>query len=218
MTAIRFRTADGLTLEGELRLPEHAPWGSAVVCHPDPQAGGSKDHPLLWAIRAELARRGLAVLAFNFRGVMGSEGEHTRGRDEPLDVAAAVERVRREADGPTAVAGWSFGASVALRAATGDQRVGALALVGIPLGTWAEAFPPFPDEAALRSLPATLLVAGTEDPFCPHEELAALAARIPRGEVLRIPGADHFFARREEEPAAAVGAFVERVLAGGGQS
>src|SRR5919206_1918400 len=130
MEPVRFRAEDGVELEGELRRPEGAR-GTAVVCHAHPRHGGSKDHPLLWAMRNDLARRGLAVLAFNFRGVMGSGGAHGGGVDEVLDVRAAVGRARLAAAGPTLLAGWSFGAVVALREATGDPRIGALALVGL---------------------------------------------------------------------------------------
>ena len=68
MDALRFSAEDGVSLEGELRLPDGHTRGSAVVCHPHPEHGGSKDHLLLWAIRNELVARGLAVLSFNFRG------------------------------------------------------------------------------------------------------------------------------------------------------
>src|SRR5215218_6298454 len=120
MDPVTFTTADGARLEGELRLPDEPARGSAVLCHPHPRHGGSKDHPLLWAIRNELAAtRGLAVLSFNFRGVMGSAGTYGGGRDELKDAAAAVGEIRASVgDGlPTLVVGWSFGASVALREA-----------------------------------------------------------------------------------------------------
>ena len=71
MEPIEFRSEDGVTLRGELRLPDAEPTASAVLCHPHPRQGGSKDHPLLWAIRNDLASRGFAVLSFNFRGVLG---------------------------------------------------------------------------------------------------------------------------------------------------
>ena len=90
---MRFSAEDGVSLEGELRLPDGHTRGSALVCHPHPRHGGSKDHPLLWAIRNELVARGLAVLSFNFRGVLGSGGTFGGGRTEIRGVAAAVARV-----------------------------------------------------------------------------------------------------------------------------
>src|SRR5438093_477761 len=84
------------------------PVRTAVLCHPHPLRGGSQDHPVLWALRAELASRGLVVLGFNFRGVMGSEGRYGGGVDEVMDVEAAIDRVRKAGPPPTFVAGWSF--------------------------------------------------------------------------------------------------------------
>lgn len=210
LTAIRFATADGLSLEGELRRPDGEPRGTAVLCHPHPRFGGSKDHPLLWAVRNELAaRRGLVVLCFNFRGIMGSDGSFGGGEDEVLDAAAAVDRVRAEAPGPTALVGWSFGAAVALRQARRDERVGALALIAMPLGGTGVAVPPPPPpwELAEVDIPV-LLVAGGGDRFCRGPALRALEERLPRAEVRVLPDADHFFARREREVAQAVGDFL----------
>ena len=55
MEPIRFPTQDGVSLEGEIRRPDRAALGSAVVSHAHPRHGGSKDHPILWALRNELA-------------------------------------------------------------------------------------------------------------------------------------------------------------------
>jgi len=216
MEPITIETEDGLHLEGEVRLPEGPARGTAVLCHPHPQFGGSKDHPLLWAIRIALAHEGLAVLSFNFRGVMGSEGSYGGGVSEVADTGAAIGAVRDRAPGPTLVVGWSFGANVALRAAVADARVDSLALVALPLGASAADLPSLPAPAELgRFDRPTLLMAGDEDPFCPAAELRALAARIPKGSVTIFKGADHYFAKREREAADAVGRFARRTLFAG---
>jgi hypothetical protein len=210
---VRFQTSDGVLLEGELRVDGEA-WGSAVVCHPHPQHGGSKDHPILWAIRNALAQLGLAVLTFNFRGVMGSEGTFGGGVQEPKDVHAAVTRVRESAAGPTFVAGWSFGAHMALRNALTDERVSSVALVGFalaPRGNVSLPDPPSAEELGGLGRPV-LFVSGDEDVFCPVEDLRELAAWIPGAEVEIVEGADHFFSRRERDAAALVAAFANRTL------
>jgi alpha/beta superfamily hydrolase len=211
---IRFGTEDGVSLEGELRRPEGAPRGLAVLCHPHPRLGGSKDHPVLWTIRNDLSARGFAVLSFNFRGVMRSGGTYGGGRSEVRDVAAAVSRVREEAEGPTLVCGWSFGADVALREAVEDERVGALALLGLPIGSDGLELPGPPSASELRALGRpVLLIAGEADPQCPRERLEELARHLPLAEVAIVPGTDHFFWRRERELAGLVGAFADRVAA-----
>jgi len=216
MDHVTFTTEDGARLEGELRLPDQPARGSAVLCHPHPRRGGSKDHPLLWAIRNELAAaRGLAVLAFNFRGVMGSGGTYGGGRDELRDAVAAVTEVRHRVEGdlPTLMVGWSFGASVAIRTAIDDRRVAAVALVGLPLRPGDLALPPLPDETDLRALRRpVLLLAGEHDTFTPSEELRAYAAAFPDGRAEIVGGTDHYFWRRERDAAAVIGAFADEVL------
>ena len=213
MSGVRFTTGDGLSLEGELRAADGPPRGTAVLCHPHPEHGGSKDHPILWAIRNDLAaHRGLTVLAFNFRGVMGSEGVHGGGEAELQDVAAAIDRVRREAEGPTVLVGWSFGAWVALRHAITDPRIAALILVAFPIGKTSERRP-LPELGNLEELSAaTLLIAGDTDPICPLDGMRNLESWIPRAESLVIEGADHFFGRRERDLAERIGRWVDGVL------
>jgi uncharacterized protein len=216
MEPVRFGTEDGVSLEGELRRPETPPVGSAVICHAHPRHGGSKDHPILWALRNELASRGFVVLAFNFRGTMRSAGTYGAGRAETKDVRAAIGRAREEAEGPTIVCGWSFGANVALREALTDERVGALALIGLPLEPADIEIPPTPGRSELRTFARpTMLVAGEGDIYCPRPRLEQFGVALPNAEVVIVPGTDHFLWRREKEVAQAVGSFAERVLFSG---
>ena len=213
MEAVRFGTVDGVSLEGEIRRPETPPAGSAVVCHAHPRHGGSKDHPILWALRNDLASRGFVVLAFNFRGTMRSAGTYGAGYAETKDVDAAIGRVCEEAAGPTLVCGWSFGANVALREALTDDRVGALALIGLPLEPGDVEIPPTPGPSELRAFTRpTLLIAGEGDVYCPPPRLEALARTMPKAEVVIVPGTDHFLWRREKAVAETVGAFAVRTL------
>ena len=207
-----FRTDDGVHLEGELRIPDGPPRGSAVICHAHPGHGGSKDHPILWSVRNELAgKRGLATLGFNFRGTMGSGGSFGSGRDEMHDVRAAVGFVRERADGPTLVFGWSFGASVALREAFEDRRVSALALFGIPLRPNDLQLPPLPEPAELRRLKRPILfLAGEHDEYCSADELRAYAHDL--AEVVILEGTDHYLPRHERKAAAIVGDFADRLI------
>jgi alpha/beta superfamily hydrolase len=216
--AIRFATEDGISLEGELRRPDGEVVGSAVICHAHPRHGGSKDHPILWAIRTALAQRGFVVLAFNFRGTMGSAGTYAGGRAETRDVDAAIGRVRQESVGPTLVCGWSFGAAVALREALGDERVSALALIALPLDPADVDVPPIPSAAELRTFRRPmLLLAGEGDVYCPRPRLESLGSSLPNAEVVILSGTDHFLWRREKEAAEAVGAFADRVFGTDGE-
>jgi uncharacterized protein len=211
--SVRFDADDGTALVGEIHEAEGTLRGSAVVCHAHPRHGGSKDHPLLWAVRGVLVHRGLTVVAFNFRGIMGSEGSFGSGEDELLDVRAAIGLAREEAPGPTLVVGWSFGASVALREAPRDDRVAGLALIGFPLAETSLSLPPPPDRRQLAALDRPVLfVVGQADQFSPLPELRRLAHRIPGAEVAVIADTDHFFWRREREVAERIGTFADTLL------
>lgn len=70
--------------------------------------------PLMNAVADSLAGRGIGVLRFDFRGVGESGGEHGDGIAEVDDVRAAFDLAASLSD-HVVVAGWSFGALVALR-------------------------------------------------------------------------------------------------------
>jgi hypothetical protein len=213
MEPVRFGTVDGVSLEGEIRRPETAPVASAVICHAHPRHGGSKDHPILWALRNDLASQGFVVLAFNFRGTMRSAGTYGAGHAETRDVDAAIGRVREDAAGPTLVSGWSFGANVALREAVTDDRVGALALIGLPLEPGDIEIPPTPGPSELRAYARpTLLLAGEGDVYCPRPRLESLGRTMRKAEVVIVPGTDHFLWRREKAVAETIGSFAVRAL------
>jgi uncharacterized protein len=210
---VTFSTEDGVRLEGEVRMPDAEPRGSAVICHPHPRHGGSKDHPILWALRNELVgNRRLEVLSFNFRGVMGSGGTYGGGHDEVRDVRAAIDLIRDRVAGPTLVCGWSFGANIAIREAIDDDRPAALALIGIPLEPGDLTMPPLPAPEELRLLDRPVLfLAGDGDEYCPPELLRAYA-RPSGAELVVLEGTNHYLWRREREAAGIVGAFADRVM------
>lgn len=214
MDPIDIQTEDGLRLEGLVRMPDGAPRAAAVLCHPHPLHGGSRDHPILWAVRAELAGKAFAVVSFNFRGVMGSEGSYGDGADEVMDIGAAIGAAQAMVPGSVFLFGWSFGASVALREGIDDPRVGALALLGFPLADSSLVLPPPPSVARLRAFERpVLLIAGDADPYCPVPRLLELGGALPGAEIEIVPGGDHFLPRREREVAELVGAFAEAWLA-----
>lgn len=115
---ISARTADGVMLRG-VHLP--APTGSRafVVGH---GFTNSTATPGTSAVVGVLARFG-AVIALDFRGHGSSDGFASLGRDEVLDLDAAVEFARAAGYGPICSIGFSMGASIALRhAALGELR------------------------------------------------------------------------------------------------
>ena len=118
---IELRTADGLTLVGELATPiDRPPVATLVTLHPLPTAGGFMDSHILRKAAARLpALADLAVLRFNTRGTTSprgtSDGEFGEGIAERADVAAAMDFVAQRGLPNPWLVGWSFGTELALK-------------------------------------------------------------------------------------------------------
>jgi alpha/beta superfamily hydrolase len=138
------------------------------------------------------------VLRFNFRGAGRSEGQHD-GLAESEDVLAALHWLHAEFNLPIVLAGFSFGAAMAIAAAcnfsaAAPSAIRALALLGLPTQGFGRKFS-YPALAACA--PPKLFLSGDRDGFAPKEELMreAGSAAPPKSLVL-IPEADHFFKGR----------------------
>ncbi|WP_167139189.1 alpha/beta fold hydrolase [Diaminobutyricimonas sp. TR449] len=150
-TEIELHTDDGLTLVGELAVPESGDPVATLVClHPLPTGGGFMDSHILRKAAARLpALAQLAVLRFNFRGVTSprgtSEGSFGEGIEERRDLAAAMQFVSEQGLPNPWLLGWSFGTEVALKWGRPHPIVGAILLspplhrtTAQELGAWAE--------------------------------------------------------------------------------
>ncbi len=120
-------------LEALLNGAAPAATHAALVCHPHPLYGGTMHNKVVFALAKSLNHFGFPVLRFNFRGTGLSAGEHDFGRGEVGDARTALEWLYREFRLPIIFAGFSFGASTGLRAASPDPRVVALISAGTPI-------------------------------------------------------------------------------------
>jgi len=205
-----FTSSDGLALEGRLAIPDAESSGGVAICHPHPQYGGSMSSKLVPAMQRSLLAAGWAALRFNFRGVGRSEGTFGGGDAEVADVLGALARVREVIPSPTAVVGWSFGALVALNAAARDGSVAAYAGVAPPVRRALTGKLPLPEIGELDGWMArSLVVCGTQDPFCRPADAEELARQLPHPFAVRVvEGADHFFSDQVDELCDIVTAFV----------
>src|SRR4249919_1698989 len=94
---VSLHTSDGLSLAGELALPEgREPVATLICLHPLPTHGGMMDSHVYRKAAFRLpALAGIAVLRFNTRGTWSeqgtSEGSFDNAVGEQYDVAAAIE-------------------------------------------------------------------------------------------------------------------------------
>ena len=154
----------------------------ALIAHPHPLMGGTKDNKVVTTLARTLYALGYVALRPNFRGVGASAGTHDEGRGETDDLIA-VARYAQEKYGPLPLtcAGFSFGSFVQTRVAK-DLHPDKLVLV-------APAVNRFPTEEVQ---PGTLVIHGEQDEVVP---LAAVLdwARPQNLPVVVVPGGEHFF-------------------------
>jgi alpha/beta superfamily hydrolase len=159
--------------------------GVVVLAHPHPLFGGTMDNKVVQTLVRAFTQMGYRSVRFNFRGVGQTAGSHDEGRGECEDLLAVVA-AHRQADGPLALGGFSFGAYVttlaAARLAEAGQPAERLALVG-----------PSTQRAEPAPVPAdTVVIHGETDDVVP---LSATLdwARPQQLPVIVMPGVGHFF-------------------------
>jgi len=211
---VTLRTADGLSLVGELAQPAGDDPVATLIClHPVPTHGGMMDSHLLRKAACRLpALAGLAVLRFNTRGTASergrSEGAFDGGEAERYDVAAAVAWCAAAGLRRRWLLGWSFGTELALRWGS-DLAVEGAILVSPPLRRAGDADL---DAWAASGKPLLALVPGLDDYLRPPEARDRFA-RVPRAEVIAVDRAKHLWVG---EPAVRIvlGEIVRRVNPG----
>jgi uncharacterized protein len=191
---VTIRTADGLSLVGELALPAGTGPVATLIClHPLPTHGGMMDSHLLRKASYRLpAMASLAVLRFNTRGSGSdrgrSEGEFGGGETERQDVAAAIAWCAAAGLPRLWLLGWSFGTELALRWGLDPAVEGAI-LLSPPLRRATDADL---DAWAAAGKPLLVLVPGLDDYLQPAEA-AARFARVPQAELIAVDRAKHLW-------------------------
>lgn len=223
-TAVNFFSTDDLTLEGIIAEPsgEEIPEGGGdlpgvVFCSPEPHLGGTMLSPVVEALTREVTPRGFVSVRFNYRGVGESQGENALGEGQVSDALAAVDMLREwpGVDGQRlGIVGYSYGASIALRAAA-QQPEGVRAVVAvspildIPLIG-------IPTEGRLSNVnvPVRFLIGG-DDGLTTPEKLGAWIDGIGRDDVtaMALEGADRAWQTSRPALAAATAEFLSQTMA-----
>jgi uncharacterized protein len=169
-------------IECAIDAPAGEPRGTAIVCHPHPQHGGTMDNKVVQTLTRAVLQLGWRSVRFNFRGIGASQGAWDDGVGEVDDALAVIAALR---SGPLLLAGFSFGAYVATQAAArlpDDAKAVQMVLVG-----------PSTQKQSPGVVPAdTVVIHGEIDDVVP---LAATLdwARPQSLPVIVFPGVGHFF-------------------------
>ena len=169
-------------IETDVNDPGEPRRGIALIAHPNPVQGGSKDNKVVTTLARTLSGLGYVAVRPNFRGVGATEGVHDKGIGETDDLIAVAEyAMSRFETRSLLLAGFSFGSFVQTRAA---KRIACeqMILVG-----------PAVNRFATETVPEhTLVIHGEQDDVVP---LAAVLdwARPQNLPVVVVPGGEHFF-------------------------
>lgn len=188
-------------------LPKGDLRGLALVAHPHPLFGGALSNKVTYMLAAQAARRGLAALRFNFRGVGASEGVHGAGLSETDDAEALARALQAAAPGrPLFLLGFSFGAFIQLRVAERLPVAGVLT-VAPPLRKYLDL--PLPQ----RPQAPWWWLHSRDDEIVAYADTAALMqAYRPPPEACVVDGAGHFFHGKLEWVQQTVDAFLSSCL------
>jgi len=194
-------------LEAIFELPaEPTPVGCVVVCHPHPQHGGTMHNKVAHTLARAFVRTGFAALRFNFRGTEESEGVYDEGDGELADALAAIEWMRaRYSEAPLWVAGFSFGAAIAVKAAVATEVDGLISV--------APAISRFALGLETQPTCPWLIVQGDQDELVDVDETVDWVDGLEPGpELLIIPDGEHFFHGRLLELREVVATFVDESM------
>jgi uncharacterized protein len=175
-------------LEGLLESrQDSAPVANAVVCHPHPLHGGTMHNKVVHTLARAFVSQEFCVLRFNFRGTGGSEGEYDRGQGEVLDALAAIRWMRERGPGlPLWLAGFSFGAAIAIHAALAARPQGLISV--------APAVPRFANMTDTQPRCPWLIIHGDQDELIDVDETVEWVNRLEPGpELMVFSDTSHFF-------------------------
>ncbi len=169
-------------IETDITDPGAARAAIALIAHPHPLMGGTKDNKVVTTLARTFHALGCATLRPNFRGAGASAGVHDEGLAETDDLIAVANYAKaRFGDLPLICAGFSFGSYVQTRVV---ERIATHQLVLVA---------PAVSRFETGSVPAgTLVIHGEVDDVVP---LAAVLdwARPQNLPVVVVPGGEHFF-------------------------
>jgi hypothetical protein len=169
-----------------------------VVLHPHSLHGGTLQNKVVHTVARSFTELGARSVRFNFRGVGKSGGAYAEGVGETEDVLAVLTWLRaRRPDDAIFLAGFSFGAYVALRAAATFPLAGLLTIApAVHLYDF--------DRLAAPQVP-WIMFQGERDEVVAAPAVRDWAARqSPPPRLVTFPEAGHFFHQRLHELRAAV--------------
>lgn len=189
-------------IEAVVDEPTVAARAAVVLAPPHPDLGGTMFSKVVHEAARGFARVGCVALRFNYRGTGLSEGQFDGGLSESDDMTVLLDYLEEKYEAPLWVAGYAFGAWVAVSPAALDARVRLYLAIA-----------PAVDDYDFSTLAAAgkpvFIVHGSDDELYPLSSTRRLYGSLdePR-ELAIVDGANHVF----EGHTAEVGEAIQDLL------
>jgi alpha/beta superfamily hydrolase len=185
----------------------------ALILHGHPRAAGSMQDRVAVMLHKLYVERGFSTLRFNFRGVGKSQGSFDNGTGELADAASMLDWL--QGINPNAkftwVAGYSFGAYIALQLLMRRPEIDAFIAVATPCNHY--------DLSFLAPCPSSgMMYFGSNDLVSPPLDVERSVSKIrtQKGELVEweeIEGADHFYKDQLGVVRDKASAYIDRTMA-----
>lgn len=164
---------------------------SAVLCHPHPLFKGTMHNKVITTLAKAFNNLGIKSVRFNYRGVGKSEGMYDNGKGEVEDTLCVIRSLlENNANQKIILAGFSFGGSVAYKAATNFGSLNIISLL-----TVAPAIKNFPLNKCPEPSMSWCLIQGVDDNIVSYKEVSNFFMKQTSVDAtfIRINGVGHFF-------------------------
>ncbi len=209
MPEIIFNGPEG-RLEGRYHPAQEPNAKIALILHPHPQFGGTMNNKVVYNLFHIYARRGFAVLRFNFRGVGRSQGAFDDGIGELSDAASALDYLQSVNPNASScwIAGFSFGAWIGMQLLMRRPEIRGFISVAPPADKY--------DFSFLAPCPSSgLIVQGAADEIVEPLATETLAQELQAKRAITIDyelikNGNHFFTNRLEEMVAVIEKYLDK--------
>jgi alpha/beta superfamily hydrolase len=199
-------------LEGRYQHAKEPNAPIALLLHPHPQAGGTMNNKVVYALYRAFTKRGFSTLRFNFRGVGRSQGSFARGEGELSDAASALDWLQTYNANATGcwIGGFSFGAWIGMQLLMRRPEIDSFISIAPPASMY--------DFSFLAPCPSSgLIVHGDVDEIVSSESVQKLVTKLSHQRDIKIDyrtikGANHFFHEKMVELEATIEDYLDKNL------
>lgn len=202
-------------IEGEYYQSKDSNSPVALVLHHHPQYGGNMNHKMVHNIYTSFMNNNFSVLKINFRSIGKSTGTFNNGIGELTDAAVAIEwlQERNSSNVPIWIAGFSFGAWVAMQLTMRRPEIVSFIAVSLPTTNY--------DFSFLSPCPVPgLVIQGSNTINAENNGVEYLVKRLinsVKSEYMQyhvVNNTNHFFRNKEEEAMQIIDNYIKLRLNG----